>query len=73
MRLFSVDEEETAELEVRPSPYARFGSVDRHVPFIMELLDEFAKQIRSGHSAVPTFEEAVHTQRVLASIGYGEA
>lgn len=71
MRLFSVDEEETNELDVKPSPYARFSSVDRHVPFIMELLDEFAKQIRTGESAVPTFAEAVATQRVLASIGYG--
>jgi predicted dehydrogenase len=71
MRLFSVDADETAELDVKPSPYERFASVDRHVPFIMELLDEFAKQIRTGQSAVPTFEEAVATQRVLASIGYG--
>jgi predicted dehydrogenase len=71
MRLFSVDEDETSELDVKPSPYARFSSVDRHVPFIMEFLDEFVKQIREGKSAVPTFEDAVHTQRVLASIGYG--
>jgi len=72
MRLFSVDEEETNELDVKPSPYARYSSVDRHVPFIMELLDEFVKQIRTGDSTVPTFAEAVATQRVLASIGYGE-
>jgi predicted dehydrogenase len=71
MRLFSVDEDETNELDVKPSAYARFASVDRHVPFIMELLDEFVKQIRTGKSAVPTFAEAVATQRVLASIGYG--
>ncbi len=71
MRLFSIDEDETNELDVKPSPYARFASVDHHVPFIMELLDEFVKQIRSGESAVPTFAEAVETQRVLASIGYG--
>lgn len=71
MRLFSVDEEETSELDVKPSPYARFSSVDRHVPFVMELLDEFVKQIETGKSAVPTFTEAVATQRVLASIGYG--
>lgn len=71
MRLFSVDEEETSELDVMPSPYARFSSVDRHVPFVMELLDEFVKQIETGNSAVPTFAEAVATQRVLASIGYG--
>ena len=71
MRLFSVDDEETNELDVKPSPYGKFASVDRHVPFIMELLDEFVKQIRTGTSTVPTFEEAVATQRVLASIGYG--
>ncbi len=71
MRLFSVDDEETSELDVKPSPYGKFASVDRHVPFVMEFLDEFVKQIRTGHSAVPTFEEAVATQRVLASIGYG--
>ena len=71
MRLFSVDAEETSELDVKPSPYARFASVDRHVPFIMELLDEFVKQIRTGTSDAPTFEDAVHTQRVLASIGFG--
>lgn len=71
MRLFSVDAEETAELDVKPSPYARFASVDRHVPFVMELLDEFVKEIRTGSSAVPTFEDALHTQRVLESIGYG--
>lgn len=73
MRLFSVDEDETNELDVKPSPYARFSSIDRHVPFIMELLDEFVKQIRTGAGAVPTFQEAVVTQRVLASIGYGTA
>jgi predicted dehydrogenase len=71
MRLFSVDEEETNELEVKPSPYAKYAPVDRHVPFIMELLDEFVKQIETGSSAVPTFADAVATQRILASIGYG--
>lgn len=71
MRLFSIDEDETNELDVKPSPYARFASIDQHVPFVMELLDEFAKQIRTGKSAVPTFAQALVTQRVLASIGYG--
>jgi predicted dehydrogenase len=71
MRLFSVDEEETNELECTPSPHQKFASVDPHVPFIMDLLDEFVKQIETGSSGVPTFEEAVATQRVLESIGYG--
>ncbi len=71
MRLFSVDDEETSELECKPSPNARFGAVDAHVPPIMDLLDEFVKEIETGGSLVPTFTEAVATQKVLASVGYG--
>ncbi|HEX5275871.1 MAG TPA: Gfo/Idh/MocA family oxidoreductase [Candidatus Rubrimentiphilum sp.] len=71
MRLFSVDEEETSELECKPSPNARFGAVDPHVPPIMDLLDEFVKEIETGESIVPTFAEAVETQKVLASVGFG--
>ncbi len=71
MRLFSVDEEETSELECKPSPNARFGAVDLHVPPIMDLLDEFVKEIETGESIVPTFAEAVETQKVLASVGFG--
>lgn len=71
MRLFSVDEEETNELDCTPSPHAKMASVDPHVPFVMDLLDEFVKQIRTGTSAVPTFAEAVATQHVLRSLGYG--
>ncbi len=70
-RLFTVDGEETAELECKPSPYRQLQAIDPHVPLIVELLDEFVKQIESGSSAVPTFEQAVATQRVLESIGYG--
>lgn len=71
MRLFSVDADETSELDCKISPYQRMQSVDKHVPLIMQLLDEFVKQIETGSSAVPTFQEALETQRVLAAIGYG--
>lgn len=71
MRLFSVDADETNELECKPSPHAGFASVDPHVPPIMDLLDEFVKQIEVGSSAVPTFDEALETQRVLEAIGFG--
>jgi predicted dehydrogenase len=70
-RLFSVDDEETAELQCAPSPYAQFESIDPQVPLVMQVLDEFAKQIETGQSAVPTVAEAVETQRVLAAIGFG--
>ena len=71
MRLFSVDVEETAELQCTPSLYAKFQSIDPHVPLIMQLLDEFVQQIETGNSAVPTFAQALATQRVLAAIGFG--
>ncbi len=71
MRLFSVDEDETSELECKPSPNARFASIDAHVPPLMDLLDEIVKEIETKESIVPTFAEAVATQRVLASIGFG--
>ena len=70
LRLFAVGAEETDELEVKPSPYASFKSVDQHVPCLLELYDEWVKQIETGSSLLPTFEDALVTQRVLASIGY---
>lgn len=71
LQLFSVDDDETSELQCKPSPYAKFESINGNVPLFMHLLDAFAEQIDTGNSDLPTFEEAVHTQRVLASIGYG--
>ena len=71
MRLFSVDAEETNELDCKPSPYRQMASVDKHIPLVMQLLDEFVKQIETGKSTVPTFQEAVETQRVLEAIGFG--
>lgn len=71
MRLFAVDAEETSELDCTQSKYAKFAAINSHVPPMMELLDEFVKQIQTGASALPTFEDALHTQRVLESIGYG--
>jgi predicted dehydrogenase len=71
LRLFSVDAEETAELQCTNTPYEKYRAIDPHVPLVMQLLDEFVKQIETGKSAVPTFAEAVATQRVLAAIGYG--
>jgi hypothetical protein len=71
MRLFAVDTDETSELECKPSPYAKMESAGANVPYILQLLDAFVAQIETGTSALPTFDEAVATQRVLASIGFG--
>lgn len=73
MALYSIDDEETNELDCKPSPYAKFVSINPNVPLLMELYDEWIKQIETGTSALPTFEEALETQRVLAAIGYTTA
>ncbi|MDQ2864724.1 MAG: Gfo/Idh/MocA family oxidoreductase [Candidatus Eremiobacteraeota bacterium] len=73
MQLFSVDDEETSELECRPSPYKKFESINANVPLLMELYDEFARAIKKETSALPTFAEALETQKVLESVGYTTA
>jgi predicted dehydrogenase len=71
--LYTIDEDETNELQCKESPYARFENINGNVPLLMELYDEFVKQIETGTSALPTFEEGLETQRVLAAIGYTTA
>ncbi len=68
--LYSIDADETSELQCKPSPYAKFASILPNVPYLMELYDEFVKQIETGESALPTFQDGLETQRVLAAIGY---
>ena len=70
LTLFSIDGEETSELQCKPSPYARFGSINANVPLLMELYDEFVNAIEGRPNVLPTFEEALATQRVLEAIGY---
>ncbi|MDQ2991255.1 MAG: hypothetical protein M3R30_00340, partial [Candidatus Eremiobacteraeota bacterium] len=70
LELFSIDDEETNELDCKPSKYARFKAVNPHVPMLMELYDEWIAQIETGSSLLPTFAEAVETQRVLSAVGY---
>ncbi len=73
MTLFSVDDEETNELQCAPSPYAKFASINGNVPLLMELYDAWIAQIETGTSALPTFAEALETQRVLAALGFTTA
>ena len=69
--LFSVDAEETAELELRTSAHATLESVDQSLPPFVTLLDEFVKALEGKPADLPTFADAVATQRVLEAIGYG--
>jgi predicted dehydrogenase len=68
--LYTVDADETAELECKPSPYAHMESVQPNVPHLMELYDNFAAAIDGKPHELPTFAEAVQTQKVLASVGF---
>lgn len=69
-KLYSVDADETAELQCKPSPYARFASVQGNVPYLMELYDNFAAAIDGKPHSLPSFAEAVETQKILAAIGF---
>ncbi|HEY9084441.1 MAG TPA: Gfo/Idh/MocA family oxidoreductase [Candidatus Tyrphobacter sp.] len=69
--LYSVDADETAELQCKSSPYTKFASVQPNVPYLMELYDHFADAIAGKPHALPSFAEAVETQKVLAAVGFG--
>jgi predicted dehydrogenase len=71
LQLFTLEKDETSELECKPSPYAKFASINGNVPLLMELYDEFVKAIEGQRNALPSFEDAVATQRVLKAVGYG--
>jgi predicted dehydrogenase len=71
LSLFSIDSEETSELECRATPYAQYLAVNANVPLLIELYDQFALAIDAKPNALPTFGQALVTQRVLAEIGYG--
>ncbi|MHB8432407.1 MAG: Gfo/Idh/MocA family protein [Candidatus Tyrphobacter sp.] len=69
--LYTVDEHETAELQCKASPYAHLASVQANVPYLMELYDAFAAAIDGkSTTGLPTFAEAVETQKVLAAVGF---
>jgi predicted dehydrogenase len=70
LSLFSIDSEETNELECRPAPYASYAAINANVPLLIELYDQFALAIEGKANALPTFAQALVTQRVLAAIGY---
>jgi predicted dehydrogenase len=71
MHLYSVEPDEQSELELKPSPYAKYASLSPNVPPFIALLDDFARDIESGTATAPSFKESLETQRVLAAIGYG--
>ena len=68
---FVIDAEEQSELELKPQAHANLRTAHPNLPAFVTLLDAFADTIDGKKAELPTFEEALATQRVLASIGYG--
>ncbi|HEY2475577.1 MAG TPA: Gfo/Idh/MocA family oxidoreductase [Candidatus Cybelea sp.] len=71
LTLYTVDAEGTDELECKPSPHEAQAKINGNVPLLMELYDEFVKRIEGKPNALPTFDDGLVTQEVLASVGYG--
>ena len=71
LTLYTVDAESTDELTCKPSPYEAQSSINFNVPLLMELYDELVKRIEGEGNGLPTFDEGLATQTVLASAGYG--
>jgi len=69
--LYTVDHDATDELACTPSPYAAFEWLGSNVPPLMELYDQFARAVAGEPNQLPTFADALATQRVLESVGYG--
>jgi predicted dehydrogenase len=69
--LYSVDAEETAELQCSPHPHATLAAAHPNLPAFVSLLDDFARAI-AGEStvALPTFDVGLTTQKTLASLGF---
>ena len=70
-RLYTVDADETAELELVADKHANLAAVQGNLPAFVSLLDEFADAIDGKPAHYPTFADGLATQRVLAAIGYG--
>jgi predicted dehydrogenase len=71
LALYTVDSDETNELTCKPSRYNEYESLGPNVPPLMELYDELLEKIEGKPNALPSFEEALVTQKALAAIGYG--
>jgi predicted dehydrogenase len=69
---FVVDDDETSELELTPQPHAHLSAAHQNLPAFVTLLDDFVAALEGRPAPnLPTFEDALETQRVLAAVGYG--
>jgi predicted dehydrogenase len=70
MTTFLVDEEETAELDLRANPHAKRAITHPSIPLFLSLLDDLAQAIDGKPSTVPTFADGLAVQQCLEAIGY---
>jgi predicted dehydrogenase len=71
MSLYVLEEKaESSEYELKPNPYAKYGTAHPSVPAFLSLLDDFAVRLATGGGPAPTFADGLATQRVMQAIGY---
>ncbi|MBV8150149.1 MAG: hypothetical protein JOY59_01225, partial [Candidatus Eremiobacteraeota bacterium] len=56
--------------KITASPYTSYAAAHPNLPPFLSLLDEWAKAIDGKPSALPTLEDGLAVQRVLAAVGY---
>jgi predicted dehydrogenase len=69
-KLFTVDAKETSEYELASSPYDQLKTAQPNVPLVLRMLDQFAAKIEGKPNTLPTFEDGLLVQRVMAAVGY---
>jgi predicted dehydrogenase len=67
---FVVDDEETAELELRANPRAQLAIAHPSLPLFLSLLDDLAQTIDGKPNTIPTFADGLAVQQCLKAIGY---
>ncbi len=67
---FVVDDDETSELGLTPQAHANLAIAHPNLPAFVTLLDDFVRALDGDDSDIPTFDDGLATQRVLAAIGY---
>jgi predicted dehydrogenase len=65
--LYTVDDDETNELQCAPSRHATLAGND-NLALLLELYDELVKQIETGASALPTFAQARDVQKIISTL-----
>ncbi len=67
-KLFTVDATETSEYELATSPYDHYKAAQPNVPLVLRMLDQFVAAIEGKPNTLPTFEDGLLVQRVMASV-----